>query len=306
MNNPSPKPTLVVLLGPTAVGKTEVALQLAERWATPIINCDSRQMFRDMKIGTATPTQEQLSRVRHYFVGTLQVSDYYSAARYEEDAIKLIEQLSSDHKRLLLSGGSMMYVDAVCNGIDYIPTVDDEIRQSLKKEFEEKGLEPMIEQLKLLDPEYYAIVDRMNHKRVIHALEICYTSGKTYTSFRKKIKKKRPFHIVKVGLERERAELFSRINQRVDQMMDNGLLDEVRNLYPYKDCNALNTVGYKELFNVLEEKWPLEMAVERIKKNTRVYAKKQMTWYHHDETIHWFHPQEIESIIRFVEERATP
>lgn len=306
MNNPPYKPTLVVLLGPTAVGKTEVALQLAQMMGSPVINCDSRQMFREMTIGTAAPTPEQTARARHYFVGTLQVGDYYSAARYEEDALQLIRQLSASHSRLLLSGGSMMYIDAVCKGIDDIPTVDEGIRESLKKEFQEKGLEPMLAQLRLLDPEYYDLVDRKNHKRVIHALEICYTSGKTYTSFRKQAKKERPFRLLKIGLERERAELFDRINLRVDQMMQDGLLDEARRLYPYKDCNALNTVGYKELFNVIDGVWPLDMAVERIKKNTRVYAKKQMTWFHHDDTIRWFHPEQTADIIRYVEEHTAP
>ena len=297
--------TLVVVLGPTAVGKTELTLQLAERMQCPILNCDSRQMFRDMQIGTASPTPDQLARATHYFVGTLGIDDYYSAAKYEQEATVRIAELAETHNRLLLSGGSMMYIDAVCNGIDDIPTVDADIRESLKKEFEEKGLQPMLEQLKLLDPEYYDVVDRKNHKRVIHALEICYTSGKTYTSFRKNTIKPRPFSILKIGLRREREELFSRINHRVDQMMTDGLLDEVKRLYPHKDKNALNTVGYKELFKVLDGEWALDMAVERIKKNTRVYAKKQMTWFQHDTSIHWFHPNQTAEIIRFVEEQTT-
>lgn len=301
MNNPPYKPTLVVVLGPTAVGKTEVALQLAERLGSPVINCDSRQMFREMTIGTAAPTPDETARARHYFVGTLGVGDYYSAARYEEEALQLISQLSASHSRLVLSGGSMMYVDAVCKGIDDIPTVDNEVRASLKNTFEEQGLEPLLAQLKLLDPEYYDIVDRKNHKRVIHALEICYTAGKPYTSFRTQTRKERPFHVLKIGLERERAELFDRINRRVDQMMADGLLDEVRSLYAHKDSNALNTVGYKELFNVLDGLWPLDMAVERIKKNTRVYAKKQMTWYKHDNSIRWFHPDQLEDIFQYVD-----
>ena len=195
----------------------------------------------------------------------------------------------------------MMYVDAVCKGIDDIPTVDNEVRASLKNAFEEQGLEPLLAQLRLLDPEYYDIVDRKNHKRVIHALEICYTAGKPYTSFRTQTRKERPFHVLKIGLERERAELFDRINRRVDQMMADGLLDEVRSLYAHKDSNALNTVGYKELFNVLDGLWPLDMAVERIKKNTRVYAKKQMTWYKHDNSIRWFHPDQLEDIFQYVD-----
>ncbi len=295
---------VLVILGPTAVGKTEVALRLAEHFGSPVINCDSRQMFRGMDIGTASPTADQLARVRHYFVDTLEIGDYYSAARYEEEALQLIRELTPAHTRLVLSGGSMMYVDAVCNGIDDIPTVDETVRQTLQTQFQEKGLDPMLEQLRLLDPDYYNLVDRKNHKRVIHALEICYTSGRTYTSFRKQTRKERPFRVLKIGLERPREELFARINLRVDQMMQEGLLEEAKRLYPHRDSNALNTVGYKELFHVIEGEWPLDMAVERIKKNTRVYAKKQMTWFKRDASIRWFHPDQFPSILQFVEDET--
>lgn len=279
--------TLVVILGPTGVGKTELSLQVAERFGSPVINADSRQIYRDIEIGTAAPTAEEQARVKHYFVHTLGLEEYYSAAEYESDVMKLLDELFKTHDVAVLSGGSMMYVDAVTKGIDDIPTVDDETRALLKQRFEDEGLEPLLAELKLLDPEYYEIVDKKNHKRVVHALEICYMSGKTYTSFRKNSTKERPFRIVKVGLQRERENLFNRINMRVDKMMEEGLLDEVRRVYHLKHLNSLNTVGYKELFKVLDGEWELPMAVERIKKNTRVYAKKQMTWYKHDTDIVW-------------------
>lgn len=279
--------TLVVLLGPTGVGKTELSLRLAERWGCPIINADSRQIYQDIEIGTAAPTRADLERVKHYFVHTLRLDEYYSAAEYEKDVLQLLDQLFQEHEKVILSGGSMMYIDAVTKGIDDIPTVDDETRTMLKERFEEEGLEPLLAELKVLDPQYYEIVDKHNHKRVVHALEICYMTGKTYTSFRTNTLKKRPFNIVKFGLRRERENLFARINMRVEQMMRDGLLEEVRSVEHLKALNSLNTVGYKEMFKVLESEWQLPMAVERMKKNTRVYAKKQMTWFKHDEEIHW-------------------
>lgn len=278
---------LIVVLGPTAVGKTETALSMAERWGCPIINCDSRQIYKDMKIGTAAPTEEEMARVKHYMVGILDLDEYYSAARYEEDVLRLLEQLFRDHRRVILSGGSMMYIDAVCNGIDDIPTVDSEIRETLKARLETGGLDPLLSELRLLDPEHYARVDRKNTRRVVHALEICYTSGRPYSDFLKARKKERPFRISKLGLRREREDLFGRINRRVDRMMEQGLMDEAKRLYPQRHLNSLNTVGYKELFRVIDGEWPLDMAVERIKKNTRVYAKKQMTWFNKDTDIVW-------------------
>lgn len=297
--------TLIVLLGPTAVGKTELALRLAEHIDSPIINADSRQLYADLRIGTAAPTEEQLARVHHYFVGTLAIQDYYSAARFENEVLTLTGQLFQSHDRLLLSGGSMLYIDAVCKGIDDIPTVDEETRLMLRERLEHEGLEKLTRELKLLDPEYYAQVDLKNTKRIVHALEICYQTGRTFTSFRTSTQKQRPFNILKIGLRREREELFNRINERVDQMIANGLLDEARALLPYRDENALNTVGYKEMFQVLDGKWDLQFATERMKKNTRVYAKKQMTWFAHDKDIHWFHPDEIDAITALVD-RLTP
>lgn len=279
--------TLLVILGPTGVGKTELSLQLAERFGCPIINADSRQIYKDIEIGTASPSAEELARVKHFFVHTLPLDAYYSAAEYEKDVLALLDDLFKTHDTLLLSGGSMMYVDAVTKGIDDIPTVDEETRSMLKERFEQEGLEPLLAELKLLDPAYYDLVDKKNHKRVVHALEICYMTGTTFTSFRTNTQKDRPFRIIRFGLRRNREQLFARINQRVDEMMRQGLMDEVKRVYPLRHLNSLNTVGYKELFKVLDGEWELPMAVERIKKNTRVYAKKQMTWYQHDADIHW-------------------
>ena len=253
-----------------------------------------------MSIGTAAPTDRELDEVKQYFVKILELQQYYSAAQYEEDVIKLINQLSQTHDNLLLSGGSMMYIDAVCNGIDDIPTVAPEVREELKARLQTEGLDKLRNELKLLDPEYYNIVDLKNPKRIVHALEICYTSGKTYTSFRIRKKKERPFQIIKIGLRREREDLFARINKRVDMMMQEGWLEEARGLYPHRHLNALNTVGYKELFKYIDGTWDLAFAIEKIKKNTRDYAKKQMTWFAHDESIHWFNPDNEKEILDFI------
>lgn len=294
---------LFILLGPTAVGKTTLSLKIAKMLSSPIINCDSRQIYKDMSIGTAAPTKEQLKEVTHYFVKILELQQYYSAAQYEEDVIQLLNQLKPSHNNLLLSGGSMMYIDAVCNGIDDIPSIDPEVREELKKRLQTEGLEKLRNELRLLDPEYYNTVDLKNPKRIVHALEICYTSGKTYSSFRIRKKKERPFQIIKLGLRRERDDLFDRINKRVDTMMEDGWLEEVKSLYPYRHLNALNTVGYKELFNYIDGIWNLDFAIEKIKKNTRDYAKKQMTWFSHDESIHWFAPDNEKEIMDFISEK---
>lgn len=294
------KPTLIVLIGPTGVGKTELSLRLAEYFHTCIVSCDSRQLYADLKIGTAAPTEPQLARVPHHFIGTLQLTDYYSAAQYESEAIDLLNRLFETHSTVILTGGSMMYVDAICKGIDDIPTVDAETRQLMLQKYEQEGLEHLCAELKLLDPEYYKIVDLKNPKRVIHALEICYMTGKTYTSFRTQQKKERPFHIIKIGLKREREELYERINLRVDQMMEEGLEEEARNVYPYRHLNALNTVGYKELFKYFDGEWTLPFAVEKIKQNSRIYSRKQMTWFKRDEEIHWFHPDEEAEILQTI------
>ena len=292
--------TLVVLLGPTAVGKTELSLDIAERLGSPIINCDSRQLYKGMKVGTAAPTEEQQARVKHYFVSTLELEDYYSAAKYEEEVLKLTTELFETHNSLLLTGGSMMYIDAVCNGIDEIPTIDENVRGTLKARFQEEGLDQLLEELKMHDPYCYERIDRKNHKRVIHALEVYYTTGKAYSAFLTGNVHIRSFRTIKIGLQRPREELFQRINARVDQMMVDGLYDEALSLLDKRDLNALNTVGYKEMFKVIDGEWPMDMAVERIKKNTRVYAKKQMTWFMHDSDIQWFHPDEKDKILDYI------
>ena len=298
------KPVLVVLLGPTGVGKTELSLSLAEFLHTPIVNADSRQLYRDIPIGTAAPTPQELQRVKHYFVGTLELTDYYSAAQYEADALSLLKMLYQQTPYALMSGGSMMYLDAVCKGIDDIPTVDKDTRKTMLEKYESEGLERLCQELKLLDPDYYNIVDRKNPKRVIHALEICYMTGKTYTSFRTRQPKERPFDILKIGLRREREELYDRINRRVDDMITQGLIDEARRVLPFRHTNALNTVGYKEMFNYLDGTWTLETAVEKIKQNTRIYSRKQMTWFRRDDSIRWFHPDETEAIKRLIDAEA--
>ena len=291
---------LIVITGPTAVGKTNLCMDIASQLGIPIINADSRQLFRQLPIGTAQPTKEQRARVRHYFVGTLDIGDYYSASMYEQDVMSLLQQLFAGSDYALLSGGSMMYIDAVCNGIDDIPTVDDETRSLMKRRLAEEGLEALVEELKRLDPEHYELVDRQNPRRVVHALEICHITGKTYTSFRTSQKKQRPFEIIKIGLNREREELYQRINRRVDQMMEEGLLEEARMMLPYREANALNTVGYKELFNYFDGVWNLSEAVERIKGNTRRYARKQLTWFKRDTQMRWFHPDDQELMMNYI------
>jgi tRNA dimethylallyltransferase len=282
------------------VGKTELSLSLAECFHTCIVSADSRQLYRDLPIGTAAPTPEQLARVEHHFVGTLGLTDYYSAAQYEADVMKKLEELFREREAVVMTGGSMMYVDAVCKGIDDIPTVDEETRTLMMARYEKEGLEALAQELRLLDPEYYRIVDLKNPKRVIHALEICYMTGRTYTSFRTQSQKERPFRIVKVGLTRPREELYDRINRRVDLMMSEGLEEEARRVYPHKEYNSLNTVGYKELFKYFDGEWTREFAIEKIKQNSRIYSRKQMTWFKRDEQIRWFHPDEKEAIIEYI------
>lgn len=294
--------TLFVILGPTGVGKTELCLSVAEHLHTPVINADSRQIFSELPIGTAAPTPEQLQRVKHYFVGNHKLSDYYSASLYEEDAIRLIGQLFQTHDTCLLSGGSMMYIDAVCQGIDDIPTIDETTRAVMKERLNSEGLQSLVDELRQLDPEYWAIVDRNNPRRVVHALEICHMSGCTYTSFRVHKVKKRPFRIIKIGLNRERTELYERINRRVLQMMDSGLEDEARNVYPLRGLNSLNTVGYKEMFDYFDGTTDFDEAVRRIQSNTRRYMRKQLTWFKKDPSIHWYHPDNIKEIINLIDD----
>ena len=303
--NQADMPTLIVLIGPTGVGKTELSLTIAEKYHTPILSSDSRQLYADLRIGTAAPTPDQLARVPHFFVGTLKLTDYYSAAQYEAEVLKKLDELFTTHPVVLMTGGSMMYVDAVCKGIDDIPTVDKETRELMMYRYETEGLERLCAEVKLLDPEYYQQVDLKNPKRVIHALEICYITGRTYTSFRTRTTKKRPFHILKIGLKRDREELYERINRRVDLMMEEGLLEEARQVYPYRHLNSLNTVGYKELFSYFDGTWDLPFAIEKIKQNSRIYSRKQMTWFKRDTDITWFHPAQTDEILHFIEKQLS-
>ena len=294
--------TLLVITGPTAVGKTDLCLEIAESRGIPVINADSRQIYRDMPIGTAAPTAEQMQRVKHYFVGTLALDEYYNASMYEQDVMTLLSQMfeGKDNALAMMTGGSMMYIDAVCNGIDDIPTIRDDIRQLYKDRLATEGLDPLLAELKTLDPEYYDIVDKCNPRRVVHGLEICRQTGTTYTSFRIRERKQRPFRIVKIALNRPRDILYKRINSRVDMMIAEGLEEEARRLYPLRHLNALNTVGYKEMFKYIDGEWTLDEAVERIKGNTRRYARKQQTWYKKDDDIVWFDAAEREHILNCI------
>ena len=294
--------TLIIVLGPTGVGKTELCLQLAEHLGSPVINADSRQIFAELPIGTAAPSKEQQRRVKHFFVGNHHIQDYYNASMYEEDVLKLLPQIFHSHShRALLSGGSMMYIDAVCKGIDDIPTVDEHTRTLMKQRLSDEGLPTLVAELKRLDPEHWEIVDKKNPRRVIHALEICHMTGRTYTSFRTNQIKRRPFNIIKIGLDRDREELYERINNRVLKMMEEGLEDEARALYPLRGLNALNTVGYKELFAFFDGSINREEAVRQIQSNSRRYMRKQLTWFKHDEQIRWFHPDNIKEIINYLD-----
>ena len=290
--------TLIVVTGPTGVGKTEATLRLAEHFDVPVINADSRQIFSEIPIGTAAPTAAQQARVRHYFVGNHHLEDYYSASLFEEDVLKIINEASS--KVSLLSGGSMMYIDAVCKGIDDIPTIRPEVRQEMMQLLENEGLEKMCELLHEWDPEHWAVVDRNNPRRVIHALEICKQTGRTYTSFRSNTIKERPFNIIKIGLNRDRDTLYQRINQRVLQMIDDGMIEEAQRVYPKRMLNSLNTVGYKELFEYLDGLTTLDEAIFKIQSNTRRYARKQLTWYKRDAEMTWFSPDNIEEILNYL------
>lgn len=284
---------LIVLLGPTGVGKTELSIYLAKYYGAPIISTDSRQFFRGLEIGTAAPTTEQLSRVQHFLVGMLDVTDYYSASEFEQEALKIITREHKSRDVVVATGGSMLYIDALCNGIDDVPTIDETLRKELYDLYEKEGLEPIKAQLKILDPIFYNQVDLKNYKRVIHALEVCMMTGKPYSTFRTNTKKLRPFNIIKIGLMRDREELYERINHRVDEMMNKGLLEEAKRHYPQRHLNSLNTVGYKELFNCFSGEWTLDFAIEKIKQSTRIYSRKQMTWFKRDKDIHWINLSEV-------------
>ena len=288
--------TLLVLLGPTGVGKTDLSIELARHYRTSVISCDSRQIYKEMNIGTAVPEREQLAAVPHFFIQTVSVRDYFNCWEFEQQALRKIRELFEERDVVVMAGGSMMYIDAVCKGIDEMPTIDDEVRASVKEMFERDGIEALRLLLKKLDPEWYVRVDLKNGKRVMHALEVCLMTGKPSSSFLTRTVKEREFNIVKIGLNREREELFDRINRRVDIMVESGMEEEARALYPLRHLNALNTVGYKEWFDYFDGKFDREEAIRLIKRNTRRYAKKQLTWYRNDPDIHWFHPSQKEEI----------
>lgn len=292
---------VIVILGPTASGKTDLAIAVATKYASPVLSADSRQLYKGMCIGTAAPAESDMKGVKHYFVGCLELTDYYSAALYEEHFLKLADDLFRTHDTLVMCGGSMMYIDAVCDGIDEIPTVSDEVRRRTSDDFAKYGLEAMCEELRRCDPTLYSTIDLKNHKRVVHAVEICRMTGRPFSELRTNRRKKRPFEIVKIGLTLPREELFERIAKRTDKMIADGLVEEARGLYRYRTENALNTVGYKEIFNYIDGKYPLETAIEKIKRNTRVYAKKQITWFKRDERIKWFSPHDRREIFNYLE-----
>ena len=296
-------PTLIVIAGPTASGKTSLAITLAKYFSTEIISADSRQFYQGLDIGTAKPSQDQLSTITHHFIDSHKISDSYNISDFENDALEKIKKLFHKHEVVLLVGGSGLYIKAVCQGIDEIPGRDEGIREKLIAILEKDGLKPLQDKLKILDEEYYHEVDLSNPHRLIRALEVCMSSGQKFSSLRQSTITRRPFNIIKIGLLLERDELYSRIDQRVDQMFSEGLLEEARSLLPFRHVNALNTVGYKELFEYFDENISLEDAIETIKKNTRNYAKRQMTWFRKEDGMKWFDPEESEAILKYLEER---
>lgn len=278
---------VLLLLGPTGVGKTDLCLKVAKHFQTQIISADSRQVYRDLKIGTAAPTPQQLEAAKHHLVAMLNVEDYYSASEFEQDALRIIDEIHAENDLAIVTGGSMMYIDAIWKGLDNIPTIDEELRKEVYETYDREGLESIQRRLKLLDPIFYDQVDLKNHKRVIHALEVCLMTGKPYSDLRTNSRKERPFQIIKVGLMRDRENLYERINARVDNMIESGLVEEAEKFYSRKHLNSLNTVGYKEIFNYLDGEWVLDFAIEKIKQNTRIYSRKQMTWFKRDDEISW-------------------
>lgn len=279
---------LIILLGPTAVGKTDYSISLAEQYGSPVISCDSRQLYRQMSIGTAVPSAQQLERVRHYFIQDHDVREAYTAGMYELEAIALINKLfEQGHEVLVMSGGSGFYIDAVCNGLDDFPPADPDLRARLTKRWHEEGVEALRLELKILDPESYRAIDIANGQRVVRALEVCMMTGRPFSSFKTNSRKKRDFTIEKIGLSRPRSELYERIDRRAEQMLRDGLVEEVRGLLPYRNLPALQTVGYKEIFDFIDGKTSLEQALTLIQRNTRRYAKRQMTWWARDPEIKW-------------------
>ncbi len=294
---------LIIILGPTAVGKTSLAINLAKHFKTEIVSADSRQFYREITIGTARPSPEELAQATHHLIGMLSISDYYNVFRFETEVISLLKNLFSTHHVVIMAGGSGLYIDAICNGIDHIPDTDEDLRNDLNNILLHQGIQPLRDRLKLLDSQAYQNIDLANPMRIIRALEVCLTTGRTYSSFLHNVSPHRPFNIIKVGLKRERKELYDRINHRVDEMIAKGLAEEARSLYQYRNYNSLQTVGYRELFEYFDGNYSMEKAIEKIKTNTRRYAKKQMTWFARDKDIHWFSPEDYENILSFIAEQ---
>lgn len=293
-------PILFVLLGPTGVGKTALSLRIADFLNSPVISCDSRQFYREMKIGTAAPTKEQQAQVPHVFIASHSIQEAYNAGKFELDVMAYLENFFRHSRSALMVGGSMLYIDAVCNGIDDLPTITSDVRAEVRAWYDEEGLDGIRMRLKLLDPVYYQQVDLMNAQRILHALEVCVICNRPYSSMRTNVQKDRPFRIVKIGLNRPREELYARINARVDEMMEQGLEAEARGLYPYRALNALQTVGYKEFFNYFDGLWNRDFAIDMIRQNSRRYAKKQLSWFNRDKSIHWFHPDDEAGVMNFI------
>ena len=296
---------LFVILGPTAVGKTSLSIRIAQTLSAEILSADSRQFYREMKIGTARPSEVELQTVPHHFIGHISIFDEYNVSRFEVDALHKLDELFGSNNFAILTGGSGLYIRAVCQGIDDLPDPDPALREKLKAIFAQEGLVPLQLKLRELDPAFYKIIDRSNPKRLLRALEVCIATGKPYSSLRKNIPGKRNFNTVMIGLIREKEELYNRINKRVDLMMDQGLLEEAKNLYPHRRLNALNTVGYKELFQYFEGAISLDKAIEKIKTDSRRYAKRQMTWFRKDQGIKWFNAENEEEILQFVKDECT-
>ena len=296
----SQKPVLIVISGPTAVGKTDTGIKLAKVLNSEIISADSRQFYKELQIGTAVPLHEEMQGIKHHFIGNLSIHDYYNVSKFEIEVLELLKQLFKKNEYAILLGGSGFYINAVCKGIDELPDADESVRDKLNFEFSKNGIEYLQNKLKRLDPEFYTIVDKSNHKRLMRAIEVCVTTGKTYSSLRVNKITLRDFDIIKIGLNRDRPELFDRINNRVDIMINKGLVEEARSLFPFRKLNALNTVGYKELFEYFENKVSLEQTITNIKTNTRRYAKRQLTWFKKDESIKWFHPDDIGEIVKVI------
>ncbi|HAS44005.1 MAG TPA: tRNA (adenosine(37)-N6)-dimethylallyltransferase MiaA [Microscillaceae bacterium] len=298
------KKTLLVILGPTAVGKTELCIRLAQHFDTEIVSADSRQFYREMAIGTAKPTLEEQAEAPHHFIDSHSITQNYNVGDYEKDALACLEEIFTRKDFAILTGGSGLYLQVVTEGMDDMPEAKPEVREKLMQQVDAEGLENVLKQLEELDPDYYAQVDKANPHRVVRALEVCLSTGKPYSSFRKQTKAERPFDILKIGLERDREELYERINERVDIMLDEGLLEEVKGLYAYKAHQALQTVGYKEIFDYMDGQHDWEEAIRLLKRNTRRYAKRQMTWFRRDDEIHWFSPKELEEIVMWIETKV--